>query len=219
MTQPSPGPAAAIDTQPIETAVIAAMADALARVGYAVARHALAPVLTEALRFEAEALATNAGAIDAGIGRGNSAARSHAIRQSRIAWIDGATPPQRAFLAVAEQIRTALNQHLFLGLFEFEAQLALYEPGGFYARHIDSFSGAGNRIVSLIAYLTPEWQAADGGELSIWPDRDAAGEPDAIVLPEAGTLVLMLSENIPHEVRVAHRPRASIAGWWRLRAS
>jgi hypothetical protein len=28
---------------------------------------------------------------------------------------------------------------------------------------------------------------------------------------------LMMSEDIPHEVRVAHRDRASIAGWWRTR--
>jgi SM-20-related protein len=208
-----------IDPHLIETAVIERMAGELARVGYAIAHHALDPRLTAALRQEAAALGGSSNAIDAGIGRDGGHALAHNVRQSRIQWMDGATTAQSDFLTAAEAVRVAINQQLFLGLFEFEAQLALYQPGGCYARHIDSFSGARNRIVSLIAYLTPEWGANDGGELVLWPDRNAFGDPVATVTPEAGTLVLMMSEDIPHEVRIAHQSRASIAGWWRGRPS
>ena len=204
----------------LDAARIERMADDLASSGYAVATLALDPHLTAALRLEAEALASDPLAIDAGVGRGTDHSRAREIRQSRIKWLDGSTSGQRAFLAAADEIRIALNRRLLLGLFEFEAQLALYEPGGFYARHVDSFTGARNRMVSMITYLTPDWQATDGGELAIWRDRnDTADAPAAIIQPAAGTLVLMLSEDIPHEVRVAHRRRASIAGWWRVRVA
>jgi SM-20-related protein len=211
-------PAAVNDASRLHAAVIEATTGDLAAAGYAVAHGVLDARLIAALRLEAEALAADPAALDAGVGRGVAHTTAHAVRQSRIKWLDGTTPDQRAFQSVAEQFRVAINQRLFLGLFEFEAQLALYEPGGFYARHVDSFAGARNRIVSMIVYLTPAWHAQDGGELVIWPDRDPASVPAAEVMPEAGTVVLMMSEEIPHEVRVARRRRASIAGWWRLRA-
>ena len=56
-----------------------------------------------------------------------------------------------------------LNRALFLGLRSFEAQLAFTPTGGFYKRHLDSFAGARNRIVSLVAYLDADWHPEDGG--------------------------------------------------------
>jgi SM-20-related protein len=185
--------------------------------GFAVARHTLNTDLASALRREAEALPSDPARIDAGVGRNALHVLAPQIRQSTIKWLDGETPSQKAFLEGAEQIRAEINSRLFLGLFDFEAQLALYVSGGFYDRHVDSFSGARNRVVSLVAYLTPDWPADGGGELDIWDDRTSLGAPAASVIPEIGTLVLMMSEAIPHQVRVAHHPRASIAGWWRVR--
>ena len=180
--------------------------------------------LSAALHSEAMLLADGDVAIDAGVGRADGRTRDQFIRRSRIHWIDGATVAQRRFLRLAESLRQALNSRLFLGLFEFEAQLALYQPQGFYARHLDSFQGARNRVVSLVTYFNEEWADGDGGELLIWsrapdgggPDGGGIGPPDVIVRPEAGTLVLMLSEEIPHEVAPSRRSRASIAGWWRV---
>jgi SM-20-related protein len=40
-------------------------------------------------------------------------------------------------------MRLALNARLFLGLFDFEAGYAVYPPGGFFTRHVDSFRGDG----------------------------------------------------------------------------
>lgn len=38
----------------------------------------------------------------------------------------------------------------------------------------------------------------------------------AVIPPEAGTLVLFLSEDVPHEVLPAYADRYSIAGWFRV---
>jgi SM-20-related protein len=206
------GPALAIDQR-----VVDAMAEDLGRNGYAVALRALSPSLTSALKSEAGLLAVDAGARDGGTGRGAATDRTSGVRRSRIKWIDGETDGQRMFLAAAEQTRAAINQTAFLGLFEFECQFTLYPCGGFYGRHLDSFAGARNRIVSIVVYLNEGWATADGGQLDIWRDRQDAAPLVATVQPEAGTIVLMMSEDIPHEVRVAHRDRASIAGWWRTR--
>jgi SM-20-related protein len=39
------------------------------------------------------------------------------------------------------------------------------------------------------------------------------------VTPELGTVVLFLSEEIPHEVLPAHRNRLGVAGWFRVNTS
>jgi SM-20-related protein len=187
--------------------------------GYAVATSALDLQLCAALHQEATALPVDPNRIDAGVGRATGHKLEHGIRQSTIKWIDGATPGQRLFLDAVEPIRLEINRRLFLGLFDFEAQLAFYAPGGFYARHVDSFTGERNRVVSLVAYLTPDWPIDGGGELDIWSNRSIEGASAATITPEAGTLVVMLSEDIPHQVRIARHPRTSIAGWWRVRSA
>lgn len=150
----------------------------------------------------------------AGIGRDRDYHVDRDIRRDWIHWMSGQRSVQAAFLGWAEWLRVELNRRLFLGLFEFEAHLALYPPGGFYLRHFDSFRGAANRMVSLVLYLNSDWHPGDGGELVVYaPD----GESEAVrVEPRAGTLVLMLSEEIEHEVLRAAAPRASVAGWFRL---
>ena len=47
-------------------------------------------------------------------------------------------------------------------------------------------------------------------------DREEAEDAVELVLPELGTLVIFLSEDIPHEVLPAMRDRYSIAGWFRV---
>lgn len=191
----------------------------LATESYAVEHGFFEDDLCADLQREALALTDDPAAIDAGVGRGHGHVRSKEIRRARIAWMDGSTRSQSRFLAVASELRTALNRRLFLGLFEFEAQFALTPVGGFYARHRDSFEGARNRVVTLVTYLDADWKVSDGGMLRIWPPEPrVAGMPPTVdIVPERGTLVLMLSENVPHEVLQANRVRASIAGWFRIR--
>jgi SM-20-related protein len=158
------------------------------------------------------------------VGRGAVAqALGAGERQVQSSWLNVESSAERDFMAFAERLRLAINRRLMLGLFEFEAQFLLYPAGGFYRRHIDALHGGRSRVVSLVAYLNEAWTSEDGGALAVWAAADedvsTAAEPVAEVMPLAGTVVLMLSEQIPHEARVALRQRRAIAGWFRVNAS
>ena len=127
--------------------------------------------------------------------------------------------------------------------FETELNYLLYPVGGHYRRHLDcpyedggwqrsgrkaseggSFSGARTRrVVSFILYLNPRWDASDGGALRLFPAHDYAyGVPGTDraahtqdILPEGGTLVIMMSGEVEHLVRETRRPRQCIVGWFR----
>ena len=153
----------------------------------------------------------------AGIGREGDFRVERNVRGDRIHWLSRQDAAQARYLEQMEALRLMLNRQLFLGLFEFEAHFAHYPPGAFYRRHVDSFVGAANRVLSTVSYLNSEWQPGDGGELLLY-----AGSSDEVVArvePRAGTLAIFLSEEIPHEVRPARRDRYSIAGWYRVNAS
>jgi len=173
--------------------------------------------LIEALHEELDALRQTDQLKRAGIGRDLDFQLDRDIRRDFIFWLNRSSPVQAAFLTLMDELRTALNRNLFLGLFEFEGHFAHYPPGGFYKRHLDSFRGAANRVVSMITYLNADWQPGDGGELVLYAEDEVT--EIATIEPHAGTLVLFLSEEIPHEVRPASRDRVSVAGWFRLNSS
>ena len=139
-------------------------------------------------------------------------------RQAQSSWFSDESAAERQYLAFAERMRLAINRRLMLGLFEFEAQFLYYPPGGFYRRHVDALVGARNRVVSMVAYLNEDWASEDGGALAMWASG-GEGKPVAEVIPLAGTVVLMLSEEIPHEARVSRRERRAVAGWFHVNGS
>ena len=186
--------------------------EALTARGWAVCR-LTDTVLLDALRTEADALWQEDALTPAGIGRADDYDIIRQVRRDKTRWLDGSTPAQTAYLAFAEALRREVNYRLMLGLFAFEAHFAVYEPGGFYKRHLDSFRGARNRVLSSVLYLNRGWQAGDGGLLRIYAPE--CGTNVADVQPEFGTFVTFLSEDIPHEVIPARRERFSIAGWHR----
>lgn len=178
--------------------------------------HTLIPdELTNALSAEARDLHTQDSLERAGIGRTDDYQIALSVRRDKTLWFDRSTAAQIQYLDILETVRQAVNRDLFLGLFSYESHFAVYEPGGFYKRHVDAFKGARNRVLSTVFYLNEDWQPGDGGELVIYAGEDGSA-PLASIAPEAGTLVLFLSEDIPHEVKVAHRHRYSIAGWFRV---
>jgi len=189
-------------------------ADALAERGWFCRDDAISSALVDALSADLGQLIEDDRLKRGGIGRERDFQVDRDIRRDWIFWLDRERTAEAGFLELAEQIRLGLNRRLFLALFEFEAHLALYPSGGFYRRHLDSFRGAANRTVSLVAYLNHDWWAGDGGELVLYGPEDA-GET-ARIAPRAGTLVLFMSEEIEHEVLPANADRASIAGWFRL---
>jgi SM-20-related protein len=188
---------------------------ALAETGWAVALDVVPPALAADLAAEAAALHAADRLILAGVGRAEDFTLARAIRRDKTRWLARESAAQAAYLGVMETVRLALNRSLFLGLFSYEAHYAVYEPGGFYARHLDAFKGARNRVVSTVFYLNEDWAGQDGGELAVF-SHDEAREPVTLIAPELGTLAIFLSEDIPHEVRPALRERYSIAGWFRV---
>lgn len=169
--------------------------------------------MLDALRREALALWQADELTRAGIGRAGDHELVREIRRDKTHWFDGTSSAQRGWLDFAESLRLQLNQRLALGLFAFEAHYAVYEPGAFYRKHLDSFRGARNRILSSVLYLNPGWQTGDGGLLRLYDEGDDSVITD--IVPEFGTFAVFLSEEIPHEVTPALRPRFSIAGWHR----
>lgn len=193
----------------------AVLADALADHGWWTGPGLLQPALIRTLYAELSDLNAEAGLQRAGIGRGRDFRVAPDQRGDRIRWLGRTTLSQCLFLDAMEHLRRELNRYLLLGLFEFEAHFALYPMGHGYRRHLDSFRGAANRMVSIVLYLNEDWGPDDGGELVLF---DPAGDGVlARIPPRAGSAAVFLSETIPHQVLPANRPRASIAGWFRLR--
>lgn len=194
------------------------LVDSLVEQGWYVGREAIDLELCAALNQELLHRAAYNGLDEAGIGRGQQHLLRKDIRGDAIHWLDRESAAQRRYLDAMSGLRQALNHALFLGLFEYEAHFAHYPPGAFYQRHLDSFRGRANRVISTVGYLTPNWPSDGGGEMVIYHPDDPSQEV-ARVIPEAGTFACFLSETIPHEVLPTRHPRTSIAGWFRRNAS
>lgn len=192
------------------------IADALVESGFILVEHALPESLTTALFTRIYAL-DDAHFQRAGVGREKDQQINSTVRRDQIYWLDDSDPAESAYLDWMAQLREGLNRRLFMGLFDYEAHFAHYAPGAFYARHLDAFRGQTNRILTTVFYLNPDWSAGDGGELVVYEED---GETTvARVAPQAGTLVIFLSDRFPHEVLPAQADRFSIAGWFRVNAS
>jgi len=202
----------------LSTATQVALVDALVEQGWYVGQGVIDQDLCHALHRELLHMADHNALDEAGIGRGQQHHLRKDIRGDAIHWLDRASEAQRRYLMAMEDLQQALNQSLFLGLFEYEAHFAHYPPGAFYQRHMDSFRGRANRVISTVGYLNPDWPADGGGEMVLYHPDDPSREV-ARVVPEAGTFACFLSETIPHEVLPTLKPRASIAGWFRRNAS
>ncbi len=202
---------------PVDRDAFESAALGLSEQGWWVGRDALDRELVDELRADLQELMEADRLHRAGIGREQDYHLDRDIRSDRVFWLTRRRPAQARFLERMEQLRLSLNRELFLGLFEFEAHYAHYPPGGLYQKHLDSFRGAANRIVSAVTYLTESWQPGDGGELVVYSED---GETvSATIEPRAGTFVMFLSEEIPHEVLTSRTDRTSIAGWFRLNTS
>jgi len=155
--------------------------------------------------------------VPSGTGRLGVRQPNAVIRGDVILWLDAAKELDRAYLALMEGLRRALNERLYLGLSDYQGHYAIYEAGTHYDKHRDSLAGRRNRLLSTVVYLNSGWNLADGGELLLY----RADDPHVIarILPQPGLLVLFLSEEFPHEVLSATRARHSIAGWFSGRPS
>lgn len=150
------------------------------------------------------------------IGRDAGRQRMDPVRGDITRWLDEARDGDRGFLQRMDELRLSLNAALYLGLLDYECHYSIYVPGTRYEKHLDSLRGRRNRLLSTVLYLDSQWQSSDGGELILYAHDESVV---ARILPQAGLLVLFLSEQFPHEVQVTHRKRHSIAGWFQGRAA
>lgn len=96
--------------------------------------------------------------------------------------------------------------------------------------------GRTRRVVSFILYLNRRWDHTDGGALRVYSAYDQASGPAAgqrqppvppqheevqhttqpaeDIMPEGGTLVLLMSGDVEHMVRETHAERQCIVGWF-----
>lgn len=184
--------------------------------GYCILPGALPGFLTRQLLEQVHAFDDKRFAA-AGIGRQSDYIHEQKVRTDKIIWISQETPAGALWCQWTEQLRLALNRQLLLGLFSFESHFSHYAPGAYYARHLDAFKGERNRILSVVAYLNPDWGESDGGELVLYTGED--DRRGIKVRPQCGTLVVFLSEDFPHEVLPARRDRYAVAGWFRTNTS
>lgn len=189
------------------------IADALAGPGFIVIDGAFPEAVTQGLVDSINARASQLQR--AGIGREGDYQVNDAVRGDAIQWLEPGDWAVTEFLSAMDRLRSALNERLFLGLFDYEAHFASYAPGSFYKKHRDAFRGKPGRKLSSVFYLNPGWDLSAGGELVLY---DEAGEQELIrIAPECGRLILFLSEDFPHEVLPARVQRQSIAGWFRIK--
>ncbi|GAB2906966.1 2OG-Fe(II) oxygenase [Rheinheimera gaetbuli] len=172
--------------------------------------HFLSNELNTALLHEAQ---HHANLTPAGIGRQNAHQLNQQIRRDATQWFDGQSAAQQSYLALMAQLQQAFNRRCFLGLFDFECHFARYNPGDYYQKHVDAFSGRSNRVLTTVSYLN---SVKAGGELALYDEHNQLINTFS---PTAGSLVLFESERFPHEVLPAIDSRYSIAGWFRKNAS
>ncbi len=198
----------------IEDALISEIAESLASCGYYIKTNALPERLIDALSLTAQDSTRQFQS--AGIGRSDDHQINQVIRNDSIQWLTGKNQTQAIYLNEMERLRIAINRRLFLGLFDYEAHFAHYPIGGFYKKHVDAFKGQSNRVLTTVLYLNRNWCEEDQGHLLLY---NTEGSLIKAILPNAGTLVVFLSEEFPHEVIPTTRERLSIAGWFRINTS
>ncbi|WP_437879527.1 2OG-Fe(II) oxygenase [Pseudomonas sp. LRF_L74] len=188
--------------------------DDLATRGWSWQERCLPEALTLQLADECRKRARLGALAPASVGRGGGQAVRENVRSDRIQWLEnGEHPACDRYLAVMDALREALNRALFIGLADYECHFAFYPPGAFYSRHLDRFRDDDRRTVSAVFYLNQDWAPEEGGALRLYPD---GGEPFDVP-PQAGSLALFMSAEMPHEVLPASRDRLSLTGWFRRR--
>ena len=196
-----------------EEPLFGAIAEDLETRGYSIQPNALPIGVSEYLSARIHALEESDFA-EAAVGRGVNSVQNRFVRQNKIHWAQD-DHGENPWASWTDSLRTYLNRRLFLGLFSFESHFSRYDPGDFYRRHLDAFPGERNRIVSVVAYLNEGWLPDQGGELVLHHEDGSS----TMVTPAAGTLVVFLSEEVPHEVLPTRRSRFGLAGWYRVNAN
>jgi SM-20-related protein len=151
-----------------------------------------------------------------GVGQGDGHRATSEVRRDETCWHEpeALSSAQRLLWTRLESLKTKLNQTLQLGLWSIEGHYAVYPKGGFYHRHLDRFRSDDSRVISIVLYLTADWQPVNGGYLKFYVSQTSR---EILVEPRAGTLVCFLSGEMEHEVTQSFTQRLSFAAWMKRR--
>lgn len=186
------------------------IADSLVKDGYVIINNTFNPSLITSLTKFAQ---DEKNYKIAGISNTKNLTVDNSKRRDRTLWLDEDSGVQSEYLVFCNGLREYLNRSLYLGLTFYESHFAIYDKGDFYEKHLDSFRGEKNRVVTTVFYLNKDWDKENGGELLIYDENDTLIET---VIPNENTLVVFLSDKFPHQVLPAKFKRHSIAGWFRV---
>lgn len=194
--------------------------DDLAQDGYAVLDHFIPADLAITLLAELNQRKLDGAFSPAGIGKSGELSIDQQIRSDQILWLSEFDQNEaiRNWFARIHLLSEALRQELRLPIKRYEGHFAHYPQGTFYKKHLDAFKTREGRLISVICYLTPNWQKGDGGELLVYNHLTKPAHCQEIIEkiePVMGRLVLLQSELIPHEVALSRTDRYSITGWLR----
>jgi SM-20-related protein len=147
---------------------------------------------------------------EAGIGNEAIKDTQQKMRGDKIYWMDKKHDNifEQEFLQLAEDFIDRLNNTCYTGINDYEFHYAVYEEGSFYKRHKDQFKNNSNRKYSLISYLNSNWLEEDGGQLVVFQNKTSQK-----IQPHSQTSVFFKSDEMEHEVTMAHRQRMSVTGW------
>lgn len=149
----------------------------------------------------------------AGIGKEENYHKDKDIRGDSILWLNEKEPETQPFFKAIHEFINYLNYTCYAGIRSSEFHYAVYPPGTFYERHMDTFLNDDSRRFSVIFYLNDAgWQKDDGGCLRIYQDNK-----EIDILPKRNRLVCFASNKLEHEVLPTRRDRLSITGWLRNR--
>lgn len=149
------------------------------------------------------------------IGNNAGAHVADAVRGDFILWLDEAsTGPEQLFFDKVGNFVNYLNRTCYMGIKKQEFHYAVYPPGTFYKRHLDTFQNDSSRKLSVVCYLnTEDWQPEYGGELAIYLPKPDGSEETVTIYPLQGRMVVFESQLLEHEVKPVQRERLSITGW------
>lgn len=183
--------------------------------GWAVVDAAIPPAWCDALLAHGRQLWDDGEFSGGQIGRSRPDGRQPTVRGDFICWVQSGTAlAKHPFFASMTRLRQALNERYAMGLRGQEFHFARYDAGAGYKKHIDQHRDSDRRKISIVLYLNPDWDDANGGELCLY---DPYG-PDVEIgrfAPLGGRMAVFVSGIMPHEVLPARAVRWSLTGWLR----
>lgn len=156
---------------------------------------------------------------EAQIGREQARPQDRHVRSDSTFWFEHENPSQelQPLADFLQQLRQELNRQLYLGINNMEFHFARYGHGNHYDAHFDQFQSTnglqGERLITLVLYLNPNWSAQNGGNLCIYSDDQCSMTQK--IAPEWGKMILFDSKTIFHGVEECAAERYSFTGWFR----